>query len=372
MSFKEIFCQDKAIAILQRAFASRRWAHAYIFAGPDGVGRFKTARGWAKLLLCKNPAAKNGFADSCGSCRSCRCFEADSHPDFNHVYKELVEFTKEGKGRKTPVDLPIDVIREFLIEKVPTKPTLSQRKVFVVSEAEKLNASSQNALLKVLEEPPAYCCIILLCTRLERLLPTTKSRCQIVRFGPVAEDRIIEKLKQMGLEQKEAQYFARLSAGSLGTACQWAELELADANIYQIKIKLVGSLASYEFADAVELAQQLLDDGKKISAVWSSLDKTTSKTDINRRAQKTLIQIIISALHDAMTLNATPARTAVNFDQKDQTKKLAARFDAEQAAEKIADCYEVLRWIEAGVNEKLIFEQLLLNLAGSDIMKIEM
>jgi DNA polymerase-3 subunit delta' len=368
MSLREIFCQDKAIAILQRAFLSGRWAHAYIFAGQEGVGKFKTAVEWAKLLLCENPSIENGFADSCSSCRSCRAFQAEIQPDFNHVYKELVEFTKDNKGRKTPVDLPIDVVREFLIEKVATKPTLSQRKVFVVNEAEKLNAASQNALLKVLEEPPAYCCIILLCTRLERLLQTTKSRCQIIRFGPIDEDRIIEKLKEIGLEQKQAQYFARLSAGSLGTACKWAELELADANLYQTKKKLVSSLAGFEFADAVELAEEILEDSKRIAAVWRNLDKTTSKTDINRRAQKTLIQIIISALHDLMKLNAASQKTEINFDQKEQIKKLAARFNVEQAAEKISDCYRMLRWIESGVNEKLIFEQLLLNLAGSDII----
>jgi len=368
MSLREIFCQDKAIAILQRAFLSGRWAHAYIFAGQEGIGKYKAACEWAKLLLCQNPTKENDFTDSCDSCRSCRAFQADSHSDFNHVYKELIEFTKDGKDRKTPVDLPIDVIREFLVEKVATKPTLSQRKVFVVSEAEKLNAASQNALLKVLEEPPSYCCIILLCTRLERLLPTTKSRCQIIRFGPIDEDRIIEKLKETGLEQKQAQYFARLSAGSLGTACQWAELELADANLYQTKKKLISSLAGFEFADAVEQAEKILEDSKRIAAVWRNLDKTTSKTDINRRTQKTLIQIIISALHDSMKLNAASKKTEINFDQKEQIKKLAVRFDVEQAAEKISDCYRMLRWIESGVNEKLIFEQLLLNLAGSDII----
>ncbi len=368
MSLREIFCQDKAIAILQRAFLSGRWAHAYIFAGQEGIGKYKAACEWAKLLLCQNPTKENDFTDSCDSCRPCRAFQADSHSDFNHVYKELIEFTKNGKDRKTPVDLPIDVIREFLVEKVATKPTLSQRKVFVVSEAEKLNAASQNALLKVLEEPPSYCCIILLCTRLERLLPTTKSRCQIIRFGPIDEDRIIEKLKETGLEQKQAQYFARLSAGSLGTACQWAELELADANLYQTKKKLISSLAGFEFADAVEQAEKILEDSKRIAAVWRNLDKTTSKTDINRRTQKTLIQIIISALHDSMKLNAASKKTEINFDQKEQIKKLAVRFDVEQAAEKISDCYRMLRWIESGVNEKLIFEQLLLNLAGSDII----
>jgi len=370
MSLKEIFCQDRAIDILQRAFASGRWAHAYIFAGPEGVGKFKTAREWAKLLLCKRPIMEEDFADSCGSCQSCRDFEAGSNPDFNHVYKELREFTADGKGKPPPVDLPIDVIREFLIAKVARRPTVSHRKAFVVSEAEKLNANSQNCLLKVLEEPPAYCCIILLCTRLEKLLPTTKSRSQIIRFGPVDEEIIVGKLEEMGLRDEQARYFARLAQGGLGAACRWAELELADANLYETKKELLSALAGYEFADTLNLAGELLDKSKKIAAVWADLDTTTSKTDINRRAAKTLIQMTISALHDAMKLNVTPTREAVNFDQEEQIKQLAARFDAERSAQKISECYRMLHWIESSVNERLIFEQLLLSLADSDTMRV--
>jgi DNA polymerase III delta' subunit len=370
MSFKEIFCQDRAIDILQRAFVSGKWTHAYTFAGPEGVGKFKAAREWAKLLLCEKPVMEEDFADSCGSCRSCGLFEAGSNPDFDHIYKELREFTEDGKGKPPPVDLPIDVIREFLIAKVSTRPTLSQRKVFVVSEAERLNISSQNCLLKVLEEPPEYCCIVLLCTRLEKLLPTTKSRCQTIRFGPVDECRIIERLQEMGLGGKQARYFARLAQGSLGAACRWAELESADANLYEAKKGIVKSLAGYELADALDLAQELLGESKRIATVWTSLDKTTSRTDINRRAMKVLVRIIISALHDAMRLTVTPAEEAVNFDQKEQIDKLAARFDAEQVAEKISDCYRLLTWIESSVNEKLIFEHLLLSLADSDTMRV--
>lgn len=369
MSLKEIFCQDKAIAILQRALAAGKVPHAYIFAGQEGVGKFKTAQEWARLLLCENPVEENDFADSCGLCRSCQLFEADSHPDFNNVYKELIEFTRDNKGRKTPVDLPIDVIREFLIEKAPIRPTLSKRKVFVVSEAERLNAHSQNSLLKVLEEPPKYCFVILLCTRMEKLLPTTKSRCQIVRFAPVAEERTIEKLTETGLEKKQAQYFARLAQGSLGRACRWAQLELADANLYQTKKQLINSLAKYEYAKALDLAQWILDESKKISTIWADLDKATSRTDVNRRAQKTLVQIIISALHDVMKFNVIPAEDLINFEQKGQIQKLADRFNPEQAAEKIADCYRTLRCLESSVNERLIFEQLLLNLAASGRMK---
>ena len=170
----------------------------------------------------------------------------------------------------------------------------------------------------------------------------------------------------MGIDGKKAQYFARLAQGSLGRPCRWAQLELADANLYETKKDLIDSLSTCEYAEALDLAQWLLDESKKIATVWAKLDETTSRTDINRRAQKTLIQIIISALHDTIKLNVTPSKRVINFDQKGQIKKLASRLDPEQAAEKIADAYKTMRWIDASVNEKLIFEQLLLNLAVSD------
>ena len=169
MSIKDIYCQNKAISALQRALAADRVAHAYIFAGADGVGKFKTALEWAKLLLCENRVKDKAFFDSCGLCDSCKAYESESHPDFQYIYKELVNFTKSNTGEKRPIDLPIKVIREFIIEKVNSRPTLSRGKVYVISEAEKLNRASQNALLKVLEEPPEYCFIILLCTKLENL-----------------------------------------------------------------------------------------------------------------------------------------------------------------------------------------------------------
>ena len=369
MSLKEIFCQDKAIEILQRAFAADKVPHAYIFAGLDGIGKFKTAAEWGKLLLCKKPVIKNDFADSCGKCDSCQGCETASHPDFNHVYKELLEFTKEGKGKKTPIDFPIDVVREFIIEKASNKPTLSERKIFVISEAEKLNTSSQNCLLKILEEPPASCCLILLCSRLDKLLPTIKSRCQIIRFSPIDEQIITEKLKETGVKQIPAQYFARLSGGSVGQALQWAKLELSAGQLYQIKKDLITSLAGYKYSDSLEISERFLAEAKKITAAWEEIDETTSKSDLNRRAIKTVLQIIISALSDAMKLPVT-GDTIVNSDQKEHIKTLAARFDPPEAASKIEGCYKATQWLEANVNEKLIFDHLLLNLAISDKMKI--
>jgi DNA polymerase-3 subunit delta' len=372
MSLRDVFCQDRAIGILQRGLAVDRPAHAYIFAGPEGVGKYRTAREWAKLLLCQKPHTKKDkagpFADSCGACESCTLVEAGSHPDYTHVYKELLEYTRDGKDKKTPVELPIAVIREFLIEQVAIRPAFAQRRVFVVSEAEKLNASSQNALLKVLEEPPSYCTIILLCTRLEQLLPTTKSRCQTVRFGPVDEERIIAHLRQMGLGVQEAAFFARLGQGSLGLAGQWAQLELNGVGLFEIKRDIITSLAGCPMSETLALAERILENARQIAAGWADLDQATSKSDLTRRADRTLIQILLSALRDVTMAHVATDRPLINADQGEAIASLAHRLDPQSALAAVGEGYEMLRWLEDNVNERLIFERLLLRLARAAIM----
>ncbi len=369
MSFKEIFCQDKAVNILHRSFINDRVAHSYIFSGIEGIGKFKTACEFAKLLLCEKPVIKKDSADSCGKCTSCTSFDAGSHPDFNYVYKELLEFTEDGKDKDPPIEFPIDVVREFLIDKVSVKPQLSEKRVFIVSESEKLNNESQNALLKVLEEPPSYCCIILICTKLDNLYPTIRSRCQILPFGPVSEEKIIEKLTELGIEKKTSQYFARLSFGSLGLACSWAKLEQAGANLYETAKNFVNSISALKYADSLSLADRTIKNCKQLAEVWEKLETRTSTKDINRRAFTTIITIIISALHDAMQSALLPQKPLINFEQKTQIKSLAERLSPEQAAEKIAECYKAIQWLDDNVNEKLLFEQLLLKLAVYDKIK---
>jgi len=372
MLLRDVFCQDRAIGILQRGLAADRSAHAFIFAGPDGVGKYKTAREWARLLLCRNPQIEERpdgpFADSCGACESCTLVDADSHPDYTHVYKELLQYTKDNKDKKTPVELAIDVIREFLIEQVSGRPTLSARKVYIVSEAQKLNANSQNALLKVLEEPPAYCTIILLCTRLEQLLPTIKSRCQIIRFGPVDQKRIVAHLTGGGLGAQEAAFFARLAQGSLGLACQWARLEQDGVGLFGTKRALVASMADYRLSEVLGIVERMQEDTRQIATGWGNLDKSTSKSDLTRRAQRTLIQIVISALYDATIHHVAPERPLINSDQADQIALLAGRLGPEQAIEGVREGYEMLRWLDANVNDRLILERLLFRIARLTIM----
>jgi len=368
MSIREVFCQDKAIGILQCAFAADKLAHAYIFVGPDGVGKFKTAKEWAKMLLCnhkiKHQSPQGAFCDSCGTCRSCEVFDGGAHPDFNHIYKELLKFTKEGKRKPPPLDLPIDVVREFLIDKVAGRPQMSDATVYVVSEAEQLNRSSQNALLKVLEEPPKHCFIILICSRLEKMLPTTQSRCQIIRFGPVDAEKIEERLTRSGLANAEAQYWAAFSEGSLGTALAWAQLEPKDKSCYQIKTELLNRFADYQLGDVLDFAEWLSQSAKKIRDVWTEKQPNVSKKDINRRTQTGLIRMIIAALDDAMKMCIGNDAAFVNSDQMSQIRKIAKKFGAEELAEKIGKAYENIQWLHHNVNERLVFEELLLNYAG--------
>ena len=372
-NLSDIFCQDRAVSSLQRAYGAGRMAHAYLFVGDDGIGKFTTAQRWAKMLLCSNKQISENsdgkFYDSCGMCESCRVFAGGGHPDFKEIYKELREFTKDGKGKTTPLDMPIDVIREFLIEKVATKPSMSDYVVYVVRQAERVNNASQNALLKVLEEPPKHCVIILLCSRLEKMLPTTQSRCQVVRFGPIDEERIVEGLKSQGVAGQEALYWARFADGSLGGAMEWAMLELKEGSVYGIKKELVAGLVKHTLADSIEFADWMLKAGKDIAEAWSKRAGSVSKADINRRALKGVIRMVISVFQDVIRLNVEQSdANIINLDQAAQIRSLAERIDADEAAEMVAAGYKNIRWIDASVNEKLIFEELLLNYCGSGIL----
>jgi DNA polymerase-3 subunit delta' len=373
MSIRQIFCQEQAITALQRALAAERIAHAYIFAGPEGVGKFTTAREWAKLLLCRDKlqeSDRNGqFFDSCGRCPSCKAFENQIHPDFNLVYKELLEYTREGKRKKTPLQLSIEVVREFLIERVAARPQLSQCTIYVVRESERLTTSAQNAMLKVIEEPPGHCFIILLCTRLERLLPTILSRCQRIRFGPVSEQKIAERLKALNVEPIQARFWSRFAKGSLGNAIRWAGFNEEGANGYKIKKELVRRLAELKLSGAVETAAMMVKAREAISQAWEAREKNTSKSDIRTRAQKGLVQMIAAAFTDVMKLGAAANTELINSDQRKEIEVLAKRFGPEEAAEQLEEAYKTARWIEGSVNEKLIFEQLLLNLANYDKMR---
>jgi DNA polymerase III subunit delta' len=214
--FKNILGQPEAIHWLTRAYQSDRLPHGLIYAGPRGVGKGTAAAALAALYLCHEPDAK--AATPCGKCDSCRLLAAENHPDFALVYRQLRRIEKKEAVAK---DLAVDVIREYLVKPANLKPALGHGKVFVIEEAELMNAAAQNSLLKTLEEPFGRTLIILLSDQPQSLLPTIQSRTQTVRFHALDQKLVAAELASRGADAATAQFAADLSEGSIGVALDW-------------------------------------------------------------------------------------------------------------------------------------------------------
>ena len=368
MSLKDVLCQNNAIEVFQRSSGLGRVCHAYIFAGVEGVGKFKMAREWAKALLCQNSVQETGdghvFYDSCGVCESCLLFEGQGHPDFKHIYKELIKYTSDpGNRSKTPVDLPKDVIQEFLVDQVANKPKVSDRVIYIVDEAQRLNTSSQNLLLKTLEEPPAHCVIILLCTRLDKLVPTILSRCQVVRFGPIDEQIIIETLSQKGCQPSQGLFWARFTDGSLGESLTYASVSADSTSAYDVKRSIVQMLAELRLEQVMVFSEELAAQSKLINKGLTEIFGDISSSDLNRRALKFILRVLMSVFSDAMKLALdSDSKYLVNEDQKNLISIIAQLYGAENSVLCVKKAYESMQWVDASVNERLIFDEILLKL----------
>ncbi len=208
---------EKVKKILQSSYLDERVGHAYIFEGPKGVGRLSTAKAFSKLLLCENP--KSG--EACGICKSCSMCKSGNHPDIAVVTNQLYDQSKKS------TDVLVDTIRNMKKD-VYIKPYNSQRKIYIIPNADTMNMYAQNSLLKVLEEPPSYCTIILIAENSNMFLPTVLSRTVSVRFFPLSDADVEEYLKKNYPALSEnATAIAAMSAGSIGKAkilCESPEL----------------------------------------------------------------------------------------------------------------------------------------------------
>lgn len=218
IALSDIFDQDAAIASIRRAYVADRLPHGLIFAGPVGVGKATTARALAALFLCERPEG----ITPCGACDSCRALQANSHPDYHLITKELIRF-HDKTGKSKGIDLSIHVLRPELIEPAGRKAVMGRGKVFVVEQAELMNPQAQNALLKTLEEPAGRTIIILLTDQPGALLPTIRSRTQTVRFSALPQGTVLRELGKRGIEPTAASVAGQFARGSLGIALKWIE-----------------------------------------------------------------------------------------------------------------------------------------------------
>lgn len=208
MRFSDILGQERPLAILRRAMRGARVAHAYLFQGPEGVGKRRVAVAFAAALLCERPAEE----EACGACPACVRLRAGTHPDL-HVLE-----VPAGKSR-----IPIDRFH-VLESELQLSAHGGRRRVAIVDPADALSSEAQHAFLKTLEEPGAGTVFILVTARPSALVATILSRCQGVGFGPIPADALRRALaSREGIDPKRAEVLAALARGSLGRALALGE-----------------------------------------------------------------------------------------------------------------------------------------------------
>ena len=330
----DILGQTPAIQWLERAYLAERLPHGMIFAGPVGVGKATTARALAALFLCEKPKDTT----PCGKCESCRVFQANTHPDYHVITKELIRF-HDRTGKSKGIDLSIHVLRPELIEPAGRKAVMGRGKVFVVEQAELMNPQAQNALLKTLEEPAGRTLIILLTDQPGGMLPTIRSRCQTVRFAALDEGTARKELERRGIDARQAAEAAALARGSLGVALKWIEDGVVDP-----ARQLVGHVdAAFGGRPPDDLP------GWFRKAADSYAEKQLARDELASKDQAT---------REGLTLYLTIAgdrvrRKLAEHDDPAELERACAAIDAIARAE---------TYLDANVNTAVVLQQLALSL----------
>ncbi len=307
MSWLDVQHQSFAQRSIAKAMAQDRLAHAYIFHGPDGIGKRLFAIGLGEALLCSKPIVRATATDDplqdepieakagCQACEDCQAVAASAHPDMHIIHRYLNREHPDPTVRKRKAfDLSVDVIRHFIINKVGLKPARGQCKVFIIQEADRMSIAAQNALLKTLEEPLGETLIMLLAKSTSKLLPTTVSRCQTVRFDALPTSFIIELLSSAvadlspevaDLSPEKAKWYAEISCGSIGDA-----IEFARNDWYQKAQSLSSAMVNLETQHAnvaslwTELAKSLVDS-------YRERDPDISDSEATRLGYKAVLRL---------------------------------------------------------------------------------
>ncbi|HZN68851.1 MAG TPA: DNA polymerase III subunit delta' [Tepidisphaeraceae bacterium] len=333
----DIFGQEQAVEVLRRAYAADRLPHGLIFAGPAGVGKATTAAALAALFLCEKPKADA----PCGRCDSCHVFEAGNHPDYHVVTKELIRY-HDKTGKSKGIDLSINVVRPEVIDPAGRKAAMGRGKAFVIEQAELMNPQAQNALLKTLEEPAGRTVVILLTDQPAALLPTIRSRCQMVRFKPLDQAVVTRELEKRGVQKATAIDAAVLAGGSLGVALKWVE-----DGVVAAARELTGQLDRLSAGRPPEdLAGWFKKAAEAYAAKQLERDPLSSKDAATREGLTLYFRIAAEHVRRAMSAAA---------DNPDALERSCATIDALARAE---------QYVDENVNIPLALQQLATTLEG--------
>lgn len=256
--FSEIVGHEQIIDHLQNAIRLNKVSHAYILNGAERSGKLMLAEAFATALQCEQQ-----MAVPCLECRSCRQAEGKNHPDIIYLTHEK------------PNTISVDDVRKQINDSVTVKPYSAQSKykVYIIDEAEKMNEQAQNALLKTIEEPPAYVVILLLTTNADSFLQTIRSRCVILNLKAVSDEKIHRMLMQKyQVVDYKADVCTAFAQGNVGKAVMLA----GSADFNELKDKtvwLVRKISEIEIYDLMQEVKaigeyQKMDDFFDLLMMW--------------------------------------------------------------------------------------------------------
>lgn len=323
MSFTEIAGHERVLETLRRSVRCGKLPHAYIFEGSPGTGRRKTALALVQALFCRA-----GLEDACGECPSCRKVLNGNHGD--------IHFVEPLPDKK---DISIDQLRELQRE-LSLRPYEAVRKVCVLEPAERMNRFSANSFLKTLEEPPGNALLILLTENADMLLPTIRSRCQLIRFAPLSTDTIIELLKKRGMDSATAALTAQMAAGSMTRALEQDNETLAERR--ELLLKHLEAMKRDRIGTIFDAAEQLSG---------------------NREENLEMLDMLLSFVRDMIHI-IVGRKDILNTSMYDRLARLSAGSSLEKFLTVADEIFMTRRSIFNNANAKLALDILFMKMAG--------
>ncbi len=349
--FSEMLGVQHAVELLQRVIEGDRLPHGILLTGPSGVGKGTFARALAATLLCEN-----SDREACGTCSSCMRVASRSHPDLlvvRRVSKKIRDRAPMSDSDEDEAEKDLsNFIRIFQIREMTDHIGFAAkeggRRVFLVDPADRMNVEAQNALLRTLEEPPGDAVILLVASRAHMLLPTVRSRCFALRFGPMRPAELAEALQARGMDLDEAQARASLSRGRPGLA-----LSLDMQRLETRRGEILGVL-------------EALTASPRAIAEWPGLVGTVHDKD-DAMFQEGL-DMFEELLRDA-TRAAAGAPTDHLLDPRlaGRLEAVGHRLGTARGAELIRSIEKLRGQLSFNVNKTLLTEALLASVAGAPV-----
>ncbi len=333
----------KVVDFLSRSLSNDKLAGAYIFSGPDNMGKTKIAEHFAKIILCEK-RSDNLSKKPCEVCSSCRKFNGKKEEEEGLAHGDFY-IIKRNKDKK---EISIEQIKD-LIHSLSMSSFSDSYKVAIIKHAESLNEKSSNALLKILEEPNKKVIIIMVTSNIEQILATITSRCQLIDFAPVNIDEINKfLLENHKATRSAAKNYSRISLGRPALALKFLE----DKEFYKNYVNRLES-----FLDIIENN----DLNKKLSIVSSMIKKDISGIESNA-ILKRLLETLQSIYRDLYLISYGLNNLVQNEIVDNRLKRNQAKNNIEKIIEILNEIEKSNEYIDANLSSKLILENITLSL----------